>query len=122
LLELEETRLASTPKMLGKVVENFVILELLKQTTWHSEKISLFQYHTETHQEVDIILENSAKKVVGIEVKSGETVSMEDFRYLKAMKEAIGEDFIRGIVFYSGSQILSFGQDLYALSISSLWS
>jgi len=121
LLNLDETRLVQQPRILGRAAENFVVLELLKQSTWHPQKINLFQFHTETHQEVDIILEHESGKVVGIEVKSSETVGIEDFKHFRIMKEAIGDDFFRGIVLYAGHQVLSFGPDLMALPIASLW-
>ncbi len=121
LLNLNETRLAESPRILGRAAENFVILELLKQTTWHSKKIKLFQFHTEGHQEVDVVLEHESGKVVGIEIKSGETVGIEDFKHFRMMKEAVGDDFFRGIVLYAGNQTLSFGPDLLALPISALW-
>ncbi len=121
LLNLDEVRLAQSPRILGRAAENFVVLELLKQTTWHPKKINLFQFHTDTHQEVDIILEHESGKVVGIEVKSSETVGIEDFKHFRIMKESIGEDFLRGIVLYAGHQTLSFGPDLLAVPISALW-
>jgi len=121
LLNLDETRLEQSPKVLGRAAENFVVLELLKQSTWHPKKINLFHFHTESHQEVDIILEHESGKVVGIEVKSSETVGIEDFKHFRIMKEAVGDDFFRGIVLYAGHQMLSFGPDLLALPISSLW-
>ena len=121
LLNMDINRLRESPRVLGKATENFVILELLKQTTWHTQKVTLSHFHTETHQEVDIILEHESGKVVGIEVKSSETVGIEDFQHFKMMKEAIQDDFFRGIVLYAGNQILTFGPDLFALPISSLW-
>ena len=93
----------------------------LKQTTWHPQRINLFHFYTETHQEVDIILEHESGKIVGVEVKSSETVGIEDFKHFKIMKEAVGDDFLRGIVLYAGHQILHFGPDLLALPISTLW-
>lgn len=121
LLNLDESRLEQSPRILGKAAENFVVLELLKQSTWHPKKINLFQFHTETHQEVDIVLEHESGKVVGIEVKSSESIGIEDFKHFKLMKEAIGEDFLRGIVLYAGHQVLSFGPDLFAVPIAALW-
>lgn len=122
LLNLNEQRLLESPKILGKASENFVLLELLKQTTWHTEKINLFQFHTDAHQEVDILLEHESGKIIGIEIKTSETVGIEDFKHFRVMRETIGESFLRGIVLYAGHQILSFGPDLLALPISSLWS
>lgn len=121
LLNLNETRLEQSPKILGRAAENFIVLELLKQSTWHPKRIDLFQFHTEAHQEVDIVLEHESGKVIGVEVKSSETIGIEDFKHFRVMKEAVGDDFHRGIVLYAGNQTLSFGPDLLAVPISALW-
>ncbi len=121
LLNLNEERLLESPKILGRAAENFVLLELLKQSTWHPRKINLFQFHTDSHQEVDILLEHESGKIIGIEVKTSETVGIEDFKHFRVMKETVGDSFLRGIVLYAGHQILPFGPDLWALPISSLW-
>lgn len=122
LLNFDKTRLLENPKVLGKASENFVVLELFKQTTWSSKRIQLFHFHTESHNEVDLILEDERGKVVAIEVKSSETIGSEDFKHFRLVKEAVGGDFIRGIVLYAGHQTLSFGPDLIAMPIAALWS
>lgn len=121
LLSFDASRLIKNPKILGSVTENFVILELLKQTTWSHKKIKLFHFHTESHQEIDIILEDENGKVVGLEIKSSETIGIEDFKHFRLLKEEAGSNFVRGIVLYAGHQTLSFGPDLIAMPISSLW-
>lgn len=59
-------------------------------------------------------------RVVGIEIKSGETVRADDFKGLKNLKDTVGEKFVRGIILYLGPRI-PFGKDFFALPISSLW-
>jgi len=122
LLNLDEDRLRRTPHILGRAAENFVILELLKQSTWHEKRINLFQFHTDTHQEVDVVLEHESGSVVGIEIKSSETIGIEDFKHFRTMQEAIGDAFLRGVVLYAGHQTLSFGANFLAVPISALWS
>ena len=121
LLNFDADRLLQNPQILGKATENFVVLEILKQTTWNDERIDLFHFHTHDRKEVDLVLENSQGKVVGIEIKSSETVGAEDFRNFHHLKEACGPDFLRGIVLYAGHQTLSFGPDLIAIPIAALW-
>lgn len=121
LLSLDASRLIQNPKILGKATENFVILELLKQTTWSDKKIKLFHFHTESHNEIDLILEDEQGKIVAIEIKSSETIGSEDFRHFHLLKEEIGNDFLRGIVLYAGHQSLPFGKDLWAIPIAALW-
>lgn len=114
-------RLTTDTKMNGSFLENFVVAELYKQVTWCDLRIRIFHYRTvQGSFEVDIILEDAAGHVVGIEVKSSETIHAGDFKGLKNLQETAGKKFVRGIVLYPGPR-LPFGKDLYALPISSLW-
>lgn len=107
---------------IGSILENFVFNEIQKQLTWNSMRIKPFHFRTVTGIEVDIILENQAGSLVGIEIKNSETVTPHDFKGLRYLQEEVGKLFIKGIVIYNGSQVVPFGKDLYALPISYLWS
>jgi len=72
-------------------------------------------------QEVDIVVENPASEVVGIEVKASSTVKSGDFKGLKHLSELLGDHFLGGIVLYTGDQPVPFGSNLYALPVSTLW-
>lgn len=116
-----QTRLIADSKLNGGFLENFVVAELHKQITWSDLRIRIYHYRTvQGSFEVDIVLENAEGHIVGIEVKGSETVHLGDFKGLKNLQETAGEKFVRGIVLYPGPR-LSFGKDLYALPISSLW-
>jgi hypothetical protein len=70
---------------------------------------------------VDAVLEDNAGRIVGIEVKSAETVRAEDFRGLGLLRRRLGDRFHAGFVLYRGIQELSFGDRLSCLPISALW-
>jgi len=108
-------------RMVGPIVENFVVSELQKQASWSAVRVKLFHFRTTSGIEVDIVLENSAGNVVGIEVKNSQTVIAQDFKGLAHLAEITGNKFIRGIVLYAGSQSIPFGSKLHALPIASLW-
>jgi len=106
----------------GGILENFVVSELYKQSTWSQKRVNLFHYRTVSGTEIDIILEDAAGNVVAIEVKSSQTVTPKDFKSIINLQNEIGEKFIKGIVLYTGSSYTPFGEKLFALPISSLWS
>jgi hypothetical protein len=81
----------------------------------------MFHFRTQTGQEVDIVLEEPSGRLVGIEVKSASMVGPEDFRGLRALAEAVGQPFHRGIVLYTGTDMIPFGQNLHAVPFSALW-
>ena len=105
----------------GPLLEGFVLMELARQLTWARQRAELFHYRTKDKVEVDAVLENRQGHVVGIEVKASSTVVAGDFRGLRHLAERIGDDFIAGIVFYTGGQTLPFGPRLRAVPVSALW-
>lgn len=121
LLGLSAQRLLAEPVLLGPVLENFVAMELRKQCGWSQTRAAMFHLRSVTGQEVDIVLEEPGGRCVGIEVKAAASVGAADFKGLKVMAEAIGPKFVRGIVLYLGEHALSFGPNLYALPVESLW-
>ena len=122
-LDFDEQRLEDTPSIFGGVAENFVVNELCKQITWNDKKRVKIYYCrlSDNRSEVDIILEDERGKVVGIEVKSGETPSKDDFKHFKQLKELVGDDFLRGVVLYSGKDKVPFGSGNWASPIGDLW-
>ncbi len=64
----------------GSLVENFVLADLRKQATWSEMRVELFHFRTKTDQEVDIVIENEAGEIVGIEVKASADVGANDLR------------------------------------------
>lgn len=122
-LDFDEHRLENTPSIFGGVAENFVVNELCKQISWAERKRVKIYYcrFSDNRSEVDIILEDERGKVVGIEVKSGETVDSNAFKHLKHLKEYVGDDFLRGVVLYSGKEKVPFGSTNWAVPMSDLW-
>jgi hypothetical protein len=107
--------------MIGPLLENFIIMEIKKQSTWSAVKPQMFHFRTQTGQEVDIVLEDRAGNIVGIEVKASATVHAHDFNGLRAFAETAGKRFRRGIVLYTGTESIPFGEHLTALPVQLLW-
>ncbi len=96
-------------------------MELRKQSAWSQTQPNLFHFRTQAGQEVDIVLEDAAGRIVGVEVKGAATVGARDFRGLRALAEATGDRFRRGVVLYTGRTAVPFGSHLHALPVDSLW-
>jgi uncharacterized protein len=121
LLGLDANRLQSDDLMTGAVLESFVAQEITKQITWSETQPTLFHFRTHLQQEVDLVLENNAGQIVGIEVKKTASPSARDFKGLKFLQEAIGRRFVRGILLHTGTTSVAFGPNLHAVPISALW-
>lgn len=73
----------------------------------------MFIEEDRTHggEEIDLVLEDAAGRLVGIEVKASETVRGEDFKAQRSMAEAAGRRFRRGVVLHArGTDRLSSGR------------
>lgn len=106
----------------GAYLENFVVMEIIKQLSWSN--LYLKPYHFSIHKgsEVDLVLEDKRGGLYGIEIKSAATLHNSDFNGLKRLSELAGNKFKRGIVLYTGDQYLGgFGINLQAVPVSALW-
>ncbi len=110
-----------TGEQSGGLMENFVMGELARQLTWSQTAAALYHYHDRDGHEVDAVLEDNAGRVIGIEVKSAQSVRSEDLLGLRYLKEKLGSRMHAGYVLYCGADSLSFGDGLGCLPISALW-
>jgi len=122
LLGATVDRLKTEGNLAGAVVENFVLMELRKQSTWSATQPELFYWRTASGQEVDVVLEDRAGRVVGVEVKTSATLSASDVRGLQALATTAGKHWVRGVVLYTGSEVIPFSANLHGVPISRLWS
>ena len=121
LLGLTLDRLEMDPALAGGVLENFVLMELRKQSTWSETQPQFFYWRTASGQEVDIVLEDSAGRLVGVEVKANATLGRGDVRGLKALADTVGKRWLRGAVLYTGTEVIPFGSNLHGIPLPLLW-
>ncbi len=119
--QLTKEDLLKDRNQLGSLLENFVVMELKKQITWHDMMPNIYHFRTQSGQEVDVVLEGQNKKVVGIEVKSSTKVDSGDLGGFKRLKEMAGDKFAKGIILYAGEHPIALDKQIYALPINSLW-
>ncbi len=100
----------------GKIIENFVAMELLKQITWASRKTNLYHYRTASGLEIDFILERMDGKKVAVEVKSASTFNPRFFNVMKTI-----EGLHRGVVFYQGEHEIHSSPNLWCLPLAYLY-
>jgi len=105
----------------GGLFESFVAAELRRQLVWADTQANLFHFRDRDGLEVDIIIESEGRRVAGIETKSAGAVSERDFKALKFLRDKLKSRFALGVVFYTGTTPLPFGDKLWALPYSALW-
>ena len=121
LLGIDAVALQRDRDRLGPLLETFVLQELRRQASWYPEPVDFFHYRDRDDFEVDIVLERGSAAVAGVEVKAAATVTDTDFRGLRKLRDAAGKQFAAGVVLYDGTAATSFGDNLFAVPLRSLW-
>ncbi len=121
LLGLDGARLAMDDVTSGPMIEAFVAMELIKQSTWSRTHPRIFHYRTQNGHEVDLVLEDARGRIVGIEVRKSAGPGGRDFLGLKRLRERVGSKFLRGFVLHTGSAAVAFADEMFAIPIHTLW-
>jgi predicted AAA+ superfamily ATPase len=119
LLGIDSKSLWEDKALLGQLLETFIYQELRKQADWHDRGLNFYHFRNKDKVEVDIVIEQG-RQIAGIEIKASATVRAEDFKGLNKLKDACGNQFAAGVVFYDGESILPFGEKLFAIPVSAL--
>lgn len=121
LMDLGHDELGQDRTRFGHLLETFVFGELLKHCASAEGDYSLMYYRDADQAEVDVVIENSAGQLVGVEVKATATVKEADLRGLKKLASLAGDQFKLGVLLYDGAETLPLGEGLWAAPLSSLW-
>jgi hypothetical protein len=121
LLDLTAKEAHQDRTRFGKVLETFVFGELLKHTTTAEDDYRLLYYRDADKFEVDVVIENAAGQLVGVEVKAAATLKETDLRGLKKLASLAGSQFKMGVLLYDGSEAMPLGDRIWAAPLSSLW-
>lgn len=121
LLELTAEEAQQDRTRFGNVLESFVYGELLKATTTAEGGYSLMYYRDADKVEVDVVIENAAGHLVGVEVKASATVKESDLRGLRKLASLAGNQFKMGILLYDGDETLPLGDNIWAAPLATLW-
>ena len=71
--------------------------------------------------DADVVIENTAGQLVGVEVKAAATVKQSDLRGLRKLASLAGDQFKMGILLYDGDETMPLGDGIWAAPLSSLW-
>jgi len=103
----------------GKLVETWVYHEIAAIA--EREGIySISQYRDSNKREIDFIVTRDDGACLGIEVKAGSNLGIQDFKHLKWFAANMAESSFTGVVLYTGNDVLRFGEGFYAVPMSML--
>jgi predicted AAA+ superfamily ATPase len=83
--------------------------------------VKVSHFRTQDQKEVDFVVEKTNGDTLGIEVKLSSSVDAKDFGGLKVLREAAGKSFKKGIVVYTGNEIVPFGDKFWAVPVCYFW-
>lgn len=121
LLAANEERIARDDQVTGKLLENFVAMEILRQAETAETDATVFHYRR-GRDEVDLVLESRSGEIVAVEVKAAASIHSRDYAPIVSLREARGSRFRAGIVIYTGEQTLPISERIWAVPVSGLWS
>jgi predicted AAA+ superfamily ATPase len=122
LVGADARRLTTDLGLGGMVFETFTAMELARQASWHPDRPAMFHFRDKEKREVDLVLERRDGTVAGVECKAAASVNAADFRGLRYLRDKLGDRFAAGAVLYTGERTVPFGDRLFAVPYSGLWS
>lgn len=121
LTDATAERAARHPEVAGPLLEALALGEVRRQVTWSDGQPTVWFFRTHGGVEVDIVLEQRDGRIAGIEVKAASRIDSRDTRGLAFLRDRLGGRFVRGVVLYTGEQVLPAGERLWAMPIDALW-
>jgi predicted AAA+ superfamily ATPase len=105
----------------GALFETFVFNELLRMAGASGVPATFYHYRDARKREVDVVIEDERGQALLIEAKASSTVTASDFKALNYLLEKHPDRIVRGVVVYTGKDVLPFGERLLALPAQLLW-
>lgn len=121
LLGADQKRVAEDDQVTGKLLENFVAMEVARLVDWAEASVTQYHYR-DRDDEVDVVLESRSGDIACIECKAAATLKPSDYRPMQKLRDSRGKNFIAGIVLYTGADTKPLGDRLWAVPVSALWS
>jgi predicted AAA+ superfamily ATPase len=120
LTGLDAAHLDNESQRYGAILENFVVVELLKQSTWC--KTPWVYFITVPNRSGNRYYPGKfLGKIAAVEIKSAASVTAKDFIPMRQLAQDVGDRFVRGVVLYVGKQTVPFADNLTALPVSAIW-
>ncbi|MGE3953728.1 MAG: ATP-binding protein [Parachlamydiales bacterium] len=103
LLKIESAEQMSRDPLRGSLIENLVLLELVKARANQGLDPNLYYFRDRRGREIDLIYQRG-RELIPIEIKGAQTFNKEFFKNLLFFKELVGERCPVGYAVYAGQQ------------------
>jgi predicted AAA+ superfamily ATPase len=105
---------------MGHIFENFIATEIMKNALSY-EKIEISHFNPVKGKEIDFVLEKENGDTIGIEVKFNAVLSDKDFINMQMLSKVVGDKFKKGIIIYTGNELVHWKDNIWAVPVCYLW-
>jgi hypothetical protein len=112
---------AALERSFGAVLENFVLMEIVKQAGVSPARPAVFHYRSADGLEVDVLIEPRGGPICAVEVKAAASLSPRDSRGLLSLAAALGDEFGAGVILHTGTETVRLAPKVWAMPLSALW-
>jgi uncharacterized protein len=105
----------------GQALENFALMEIVKQASVSEPRPEIFHYRTADGLEVDAVIEPRGGPICAVEVKAAATLTPRDSRGMRELAAALGAEFGTGVILHTGSEVERLAPKIWAMPIAALW-
>ena len=122
VLQLDVDGVLRDGDVLGRLLDTFVAAQLRAEVAVAASRPRI--YHLRQQQgrhEVDLLAEQAAGRIVGIEVKASAAPTPGDARHLMWLRDRLGDRFVAGVLLHTGPRVYRLGEQILAVPICALW-
>jgi predicted AAA+ superfamily ATPase len=122
VLRLDVNAVMRDADLLGRILDTFVASQVRAELPVSAMRPRLFHVRSqEGRNEIDLLTEMAAGRVVGIEIKASASPTVKDARHLVWLQDQLGDRFIRGVVLHTGPRAYELAESITAVPICALW-
>src|SRR5262249_16704635 len=104
------------------LLDTFVASQLRAELAVSTSRPHLYHLRRDGgRNEIDLLAEMGADRVIGFEVKATAAPRAGDARHLAWLRDELGDRCVAGVVFHTGPRRFEMGDRISALPIWSLW-
>ena len=122
LAGIDERGVLRDVDLLGRLLDTYVAAQLRPELELIAPRPQLLHLRDANgDHEVDLLVELADGRVLAIEIKASAAPTRDDARHLRWLRDRVGEDFVRGIVFHTGPRSFQYEPNIWYLPIAALW-
>lgn len=122
LLQLDVAAVMRDGNLLGRLLDTFVASQLRAELAISDRLPRLYHLrHERGRNEIDLLAELGAERVVAFDVKATSAPGPNDVRHLAWLRDQLEDRFIAGVVFNTGRRPFRLGERITAVPICALW-